>query len=289
MSIRAQLISAISLCLLVAFGGISFLVFSTARREADEAFRAMATVQAARVGEWVSSFISPGEMNARYLSNLALVRNSRGRLSSYLDSAETSTLWYANHTPYERRVYDEFIRISRSNENYGLVFMANDDGQYAQAPEGHIKPAGYDPRQRSWYLEAMSNPQEVTVSSPYLTTGGGMVCSIMVKTYDNQGNPLGVLGVDYSLDLLTRDMAARRVMKPGYLVIFAHNWRLIVDGRNREYLYLPPEQYPTMHKRMAAAPDGFMQDTDARGLEKLIVTHTIARVGWKVAVVLDMN
>jgi hypothetical protein len=48
-------------------------------------------------------------MSVMYLARLDLVRNSRGKLTSSLETQETTTLRYANHTPYEQRIYDEFI------------------------------------------------------------------------------------------------------------------------------------------------------------------------------------
>ena len=289
MSIRKRLFLAISTCLIMAFSGISFLVFSSAKQTADESFFALAFSQAERVEEWIDTFLSPGEMSVRYLADLFLVRESRGKLTSYLDTAETTTLLYVNHPPYERRIYDEFVRVSKSNENFGLVFMANDDGQYAQAPEGSVKTAGYDPRERSWYKEAMQSGRDVTVTTPYLTTGGGMVCSIMVKTYDLKGNPLGLLGIDYSLDSLTSDLGSRRILNTGFLVVFDQNGHIIVDGRIPEHVSMQPEDYPDLRKRMANAPDGSMQGRNKYNLDKFVVIRTIDKVGWKVAVVFDKS
>jgi signal transduction histidine kinase/DNA-binding response OmpR family regulator len=279
----------ICLCFLPAFGGIAFFVFSAARDAASQAFLSLAASETERVGEWIKTFLSPGEMSVRYLANMPLIRNSRGKLTSYLQTTETTTLLYANHPPYERRIYDEFIRIANSNKNYGLVFMANDDGQYAQAPEGHIKLAGYDPRKRSWYREAMGSDQDLTVSEPYLTTGGGVVCSILVKTRDAQGNPLGLLGVDYSLDSLTQDLAERRILKTGYLVIFDKQGRIIVDGHHPEYARLDPKDYTDLRKRMAFSPDGEITGTGTRGLAEFIVLRSIDSLGWKIAVVFEQS
>jgi signal transduction histidine kinase/DNA-binding response OmpR family regulator len=248
----------------------------------------LATSQLERVEERIRTFIEPGTMSIRYLAGLFLVRGSRGKLTSYLDTAGTTLLLYANHPAYEQRIYDEFIRVSDSNSNYGLVFMANEDGQYAQAPEGHIKTAGYDPRLRSWYKEAMQSGQEVTITSPYLTTGGGIVCSVMTKTYDLQNAPLGLLGVDYSLESLTSDLNERRILKTGYLVIFDSHGRIIANGHNPEYVSLEPGEYPDMMKRIASASqDGKLEGIGTRGIEEYIVTRNMDLTGWKIAVIFD--
>ncbi|MDR1177910.1 MAG: response regulator [Spirochaetaceae bacterium] len=285
MSIRVRLILVFLICLSIAYGSIAFVVFSSTRKSSNEAFRALALSQLERVEERIKTFLEPGTMSVKYLAGLDLVRNSRGRLTSYLDTTSTTTLRYADHPPYEQRVYDEFIRVSGSNDNYGLVFMANDDGQYAQAPEGHIKSAHYDPRNRSWYLESIHASDEVTVTSPYITTGGGMVCSIMTKTFDMEERPLGLLGIDYSLQSLTRDLDQRRIMDTGYLVTFDASGRILSDGHHPEYTAMEPEDYPATRRHIAGAPDGDFIDTGTRGIREYIVTHTIAGLNWKLAVI----
>ncbi len=289
MSIRTRLILIFSICLLLASGSISLIVFFSARESAQSDFHALASSQLERVEEHIRTFIEPGAMSVKYLAGLDLVRNSRGKLTSYLGTTETTTLFYANHPPYERRIYDEFIRIHDSNDNFGLVFMANDDGQYAQAPEGHIKAPGYDPRKRPWYSDVMNGKSDVVLSAPYLTTGGGMVCSIMVRTFDMEGRPLGMLGVDYSLASMTKDLHARRILKTGYLVVFDANGRIITDGRHPEYVPMEPEEYPELRRRMAREPDGAYDSVGSRGIAEYIVTRTMAATGWKIAVIFDRS
>ena len=289
MSIRTRLILTFAIGLGLAYGVIVFLVFSSTRESAENSFYALAVSQLERIEERINTFLEPGMMSVRYLANLEIVRNSRGKLTSYLDTTETTTLYYANHPLYERQIYDEFIRVSNSNENYGLVFMANDDGQYAQAPEGHIKLAGYDPRKRSWYIEAANNNREMTVTSPYLTTGGGMVCSIMTKTWDSDGRPLGLLGVDYSLDSLTSDLDKRRILNTGYIVVFDASGHIITDGHHPEYVSMKPDEYPGFRERIAVLPDGAFTDVGERGIQEYIVTRTIDTLGWKLAVIFERS
>ncbi|MDR1686277.1 MAG: response regulator [Desulfovibrio sp.] len=226
-------------------------------------------------------------MNVKYLANLDMVRGSRGKLTSYLDTTEVSTLLYKNHPPYEQQIYDEFIKIHNANANFGLVFMANDDGQYAQAPEGSIKNPHYDPRERSWYKEVMADEQEVTISSPYLTTGGGMVCSIMVKTRDLAGRHLGMVGVDYSLESLIGDLNSRKILNTGYITVFDNHGKIIVDGHHPEFVGLDPKHYPELRRQMAEAGNGSMYGIGTRGVKEYIVTSTMKSTGWTLAVVFD--
>ncbi|MDR3295164.1 MAG: response regulator [Clostridiales Family XIII bacterium] len=306
MSIRTRLILVFSICLVLAYASIAALVFFSTSSASVKSFDALALSQLERVEEHINTFIEPGTMSVKYLAGLDLVRNSRGRLSDYLDTDETTYLRYENYTRYEQLVYDELDRVSNSNENYGLVFMANEDGQYTQAPEKQIgydpadrspsavdeyyhKDAGYDPRKRSWYLEAARDEDEVTLTSPYQTTGGDVVCSIMVKTYDPQGGPLGLLGVDYSLASLISDLSERRILKTGYLVVFDQNGRIITDGNHPEYVSMDPEQYPELRKRMAATEDETFSGLGERKIMEHIVVHALPKIGWRLAVIFEQN
>lgn len=287
MTIRTRLLVAFALCLFMACGTITAVAIVMLHSGARKAFTNVAVTHLERIEERITTFLEPGVMTVNYLSGLELIRESRGKLTGYLDTTETTTLRYENHPPHEQRIYDEFIRIARSNYNYGLIFMANDDGQYAQAPEGHIKYAGYDPRKRSWYKELMASGKAVTVSSPYLTSGGGMVCSIMVKTSDPEHRPLGMVGVDYSLLSLTVDLDGRKILNTGYVITFDANGQILIDGHKQSNIGKKRGEYSEYLERVAADADGGYVTTDSQGVEKFIVTRTMGELGWKIAVVFD--
>ncbi|MDR0878678.1 MAG: hypothetical protein LBN21_11545, partial [Treponema sp.] len=288
MSTRIRLILTFSICLSLAYGSIAIIIFSSNRKTAGDRFNALALSQLERVEERIQTFLEPGELSAKYLAELDLVRASRGRLTSYLDTAEQTTLWYANHSPYEQRIYDEFIRVYNSNANFDLVFMANDDGQYAQAPEGRYKNPGYDPRLRPWYLEAIQSENEITVSSPYFASSGDkLIMSIVVKTYDLEGTPLGFLGIDYNLEKLMNDLSTRRIMNTGYFGTVDRNGRVLTNGLYPELVTAHPEDRPPMFDRIVDGPDGVFIGPGVGGFRRHIVSHSISDIGWKLLVIFD--
>ncbi|MDR0881509.1 MAG: hypothetical protein LBP55_03075, partial [Candidatus Adiutrix sp.] len=287
MSIYLRLSLAFTTCLTLVCAFISVIVFNAARHQSHENFRNMSLSQLQRVEESINRFLEPGIMSTRYLAGLNLVKTSRGQLTSYLETTETTILLHKNQPPHEKLIYDEFVRILRTNNHYDLVFMANDDGQYTQALDGRIKNAGYDPRLRSWYKELMDSPNDMVISSPYLTTGAGIVCSIMVKTHDDSGRPLGMVGIDYSLSSLTENLAARQILKTGYLVLFDGQGRMLLNGHHPEYVTMDPQDYPAFRKRIASGPDGEFEGLGARGLEEYVVSHTLDNIGWKLAVIFE--
>ena len=291
MSIRMRMITAIGVSLVVVCVIITGFSYVLARQASIDSFYNLATSELKSIEERIQTFMEPGAMNVRYLADIALIKNSRGELTSYLNTTDVTTLLYKNHPPYEQAIYDVFAQIHNSNDNYGLVFMANDDGQYAQAPEGSIKNPGYDPRERSWYKEVMASEEKIIVSSPYLTTGGGMVCSIMARTYDTNDKPLGMVGVDYSLDSMVGDLSARKILKTGYVVIFDSTAQIVVDGHHPEYIGIPAddEGYPQQRLSLFESEEKAMYGVGQRGVEEYIVTYNMESTGWKLAVVFDKS
>jgi len=290
MSIRTRLVLAFAICLTLACGVICAILFYEIKKVDHQAFYDMAVTQLERVKEQVDASLSSGVMNARYLGSLRLVRESRGELSSYVDTTATTTLRYDRHTPYEKLIYDEFLRVARANMSFALVFVANSDGQISQTPEGHVRPAGFDPREQLWYKELVASPNRLVFSSPYRVVGGSLIVSIMVKTVDMTGQPLGLVGIEYNLTSLIKELGERRILKTGYLVVFDPAGRVIADGHDPEHASRGPADYPELWRRLAESPDGEFYGVGARDVEEYIVTHTMTdTLGWKLAMVFNRS
>lgn len=289
MSIRLRLILAFTACLMFAVVLICGIVFVYVKNSEERAFHAMAVSQLERVEERIRVFMEPGVKNALYLAGLDLVKQSRGLLNNYADTKSPTVLYYYSYTPQARRIYDEFERTSKANSDFSLVFMANEDGQFMQAPEGLSKAPGYDPRERPWYKEAMDNPGDLTFTAPYVASDGKTVCSILVKTYDEYGRFLGIVGIDYNLQSLLANLDARRILNSGYLVVMDSSGQILSDGGDSTNSPQPPEDLSGLRQDIINTKNGSISGAVVAGSEKYIVVHTMHTLGWKVCVVFDQD
>ncbi len=289
MTIRVRLTLAFAICLLVFFAGICGVSYFYLKDISEKSFSAQAHSHLKGVEERIETFIEPAEMSLRYLASTDLLRGSMGKLTSYVDTTEQTYLYYANLTPHEQLLYREFMIEKRSNSNYDLVFMANMDGQYTQAPEGRYKNPGYDPRKRPWFAEFMEDPNEITVSDPYRTTGADIVCSIMAKTFDKEGRPLGMVGIDYKLDGLTADIGTRRILETGRVILLNRVGDALTGEFDKDGQGSSEVKKQGIEAQVASRPDGAFFITQADGKEKYVVSYTLDRLGWKLAVVFDRS
>ncbi|MDL2207124.1 response regulator [Desulfovibrio sp. OttesenSCG-928-M16] len=199
-------------------------------------------------------------------------------------------LWISSKfTPAERLIYDELVRIYRSNSNNALLFMGNTDGQFTQAPAGLSKAPGYDPRQRPWYQEAMLDADELTFTSPYVSSDGINVCSILIKTYDHDGALLGLVGIDYSLDALLADLDNRRILNSGYVVTIAPSGKIMSAGHESFKIGALPEELSDTWRKALATPGTGVHGITSDGEHKYIIINSLDSLGWKLAVVFDYS
>ena len=111
MSIRTKLLTAFFVCLLLAVVDIVVFQLNIARNTARTAFKGQALGQLQRIDERIATFLEPGKMGSRYLVGLDVLKNARGRPTSYADTKPDTLPLYANHNDYELQIYAEFLRI----------------------------------------------------------------------------------------------------------------------------------------------------------------------------------
>lgn len=124
MRIRTRLILVFILsisCTILLLSGIAFFI---AKQSSERAFQEMAYGQLERIEKDIAHYMEPGVMSMQYLAGLELVQNSPRKLTSYVATTEKTQLLYANHTEYEKQVYDEMYRILETNKNFELIFMS---------------------------------------------------------------------------------------------------------------------------------------------------------------------
>ncbi|MDR0858252.1 MAG: response regulator [Oscillospiraceae bacterium] len=291
MSIRWRLILTFSVCLAFACGAIAVIVYNKAAESDERAFDNLAISQLEQIDNYIATYLEPGKTNVRYLADLYIVRNSRGKLESFLERDSDTQLRYAEFSEYYQRVYDELIRVQRSNDNYNQVFIANNDGQFALTPDGLTLPGGYDPRTRPWYIETNNDLNDITITSPYLDIAGSgeWVCGVVTKIYDLENKPLGQLSVEYNLGKLINDLNSRRILETGHLVVYDKHGINFVNGKTPTMPKRSPEDYPALLRRIAGTDIDKFDDIGDDGHSLHVVEHTMQSTGWKIAVIFEKS
>jgi adenylate cyclase len=91
-------------------------------------------------------------------------------------------------------------------------------------------PATYDPRQRDWYRAAAIN-KKLTLTAPYVFSASGLPGITIAAPFYSDGNMVGVVAADITLDNLSQFLAAR-VVSPGAMSLIIDDHDKVIANSN---------------------------------------------------------
>jgi HAMP domain-containing protein len=109
-----------------------------------------------------------------------------------------------------------FKYLKQQNPNYAWIYMGFEAGIHRSYPWHIINPS-YDPRIRSWYSLASSNPQTIQITSPYIDSSGlGLMISLTKSVHYDNGTKIGVIAADLTIDTIITDVLQISILDSGY-------------------------------------------------------------------------
>ncbi len=99
------------------------------------------------------------------LASLDIVKETPGNLNNYT-SYDKNTFAYKDYK-VEKEIEYYFRKIEESHAKTDFIFLATAQGDYMEYPR-FAPDKSYDPRERSWYQEAIKT-DGIYTSEPYLT------------------------------------------------------------------------------------------------------------------------
>ena len=135
---------------------------------------------------------------------------------------------------YEATAYDIFRRFGEKYKNtVSVVSLGTTDGGYLQYPVVKRK-AGYDATSRDWYKETMSSSDKIRSTEPFMTSKGVPTIGIFTVLRDNGNQPIGVLGINVDLPVLTDVIGDIQIGDTGYVILTDKKGMVIADPQNTD-------------------------------------------------------
>ncbi|MGN0619217.1 MAG: cache domain-containing protein [Ruminiclostridium sp.] len=104
--------------------------------------------------------------------------------------------------------YDSAVRyldsIISKYEDISVAYICNPEWEHTVLMNNGWEPEeNWHVEERQWYIDTMASKENFNVSAPYLDEQTGLYCTTLSKiVYDEKGNFIGVLGIDFYLDKL---------------------------------------------------------------------------------------
>ena len=173
----------------------------------------------------------------------------------------------------------EFRTFLKIHENVQLAYIGTADKKMYTTPAMQL-PDGYDPTSRSWYQKAEANPDKVVWTKPYVDAITGKNVVTLTKAVTANGRVVAVLGLDITLDAVTKIVNNSDVGYNGYPVLLDQSGIAIVHPK---YKGKDMSNNPEV-KRMLENKNGFYTYT-SENEQRVMYFDTIPELGWKVGAV----
>ena len=112
-------------------------------------------------------------------------------------------------------VLNELSELIEIEEDILNVYFSTDYKKTIIYPVAEL--SGYDPTTRDWYIGALEKNGEVFWSEPYVDASTGNVVLTASKIVTQNGQVVGVIGVDIDLQVLSNTMTASKIGEEGYI------------------------------------------------------------------------
>lgn len=172
------------------------------------------------------------------------------------------------------QIRTQFQQYKNLNDTVINVYVGTTKGLMIIEPKQAL-PKGYDPRERSWYKEAMAKKGETIITEPYQdAVTGNMVITVAKTTNDGSG----VVAVDINLSAV-HDLAKQ-------IKIGVHGYPILLD-QNKNVIEVPGKKAGSksstgITERMYKQKSGTFSYVKS-GVDKKMVYTTDPLTGWKIA------
>ena len=128
---------------------------------------------------------------------------------------------YHNFFDHPNALDNVFKVIENMTESNSILlsgFYGENNGNVLIYPEQEI-PDGFDVREREWYTKAMANEGKPVITDYYIDVLTQEPIITMAMTVTNHQGVVGVLGVDFNLAQLSKELSSTVVGEKGFIYV----------------------------------------------------------------------
>jgi methyl-accepting chemotaxis protein len=165
---------------------------------------------------------------------------------------------------------------------FAFTYLGSADGTFTMRPESEM-PAGYDPRTRPWYKDAMAAGGS-TLTEPYIDAA----TSKLIITIATPAGSSGVVGGDLSLDTLVQIINSLDFGGLGYAFLVSADGKILVHPNKDLVMKTLREVYPQNTPQIRSE----LSEVELDGVERLLTftqVKGLPSVTWYVGLSIDKD
>ncbi|HGM5766806.1 TPA: methyl-accepting chemotaxis protein PctA [Pseudomonas aeruginosa] len=169
---------------------------------------------------------------------------------------------------------------------FSFTYLGQQDGVFTMRPDSPM-PAGYDPRSRPWYKDAVA-AGGLTLTEPYVDAATQELIITAATPVKAAGNTLGVVGGDLSLKTLVQIINSLDFSGMGYAFLVSGDGKILVHPDKEQVMKTLSEIYQQNTPKIAT---GF-SEAELHGHTRILAFTPIKglpSVTWYLALSIDKD
>lgn len=238
------------------------------------------TREVKQIDHAIELFFKEIAKNVIYLTEKEELRSASKDIQTYMANTEAVEMTPLQNSALEREIFTIFDNFARSHEGISYIYLGNQAGGYLQWPQGSMN-ANYDPRPRPWFQTGLKGNGEPIRTQAYYWEPDDAVIVSTVKTITNNGEVIGVSGMDVSLKELTQMAKKVKFGETGYLMIIEDSGNVLVDAKFPEYNFKKVDEIANGTYRELAQKSAGQLELIINDETYLANVYTSPTMGWK--------
>ena len=290
-SIRNRLIIMFLVITLIPLVIFSYIVETKVENQTRKDFIESTEKEIIQIDNTINTYFRSIMENTSFLATNPTVRKADDTIMSYTDitKEEDLVMTSSQNGGIEKEIFDTFSHFVKSHPDTAYVYIGTEYGGLIQYPEGSTT-ANYDPRQRGWYKQAITNKEKAIIGDPYYWEVDDTAnINVFQSIEDSAGKTVGALGIDISLDGITNIIKDIKIGENGYILLIDKNGTILAHPKDATYNFknISTLNIEKLNQVNEMDSDSFEVDMDNQTY--LANLYTSTDTGWKFIALVPEN
>lgn len=288
-SIKTKLILGLLFVVAVIMTGIFSLIAFNFSKHSQQEFVRSEISELSQISDAITLFLDESMANAELLAEFPAVQKLDEVTTNHISTAQPTKSKVASEDHVGRSLAELFTAMRRSHPAYLEVYVGTKNGAYVSDIQDADMPAGFDPRKKLWYTEALSKTDKAFLSKAYMTSTTKEAVTSALRTVTRGSEILGVVGIDISLKKLTDLVKSIKIGQGGYLVLIQDDGVILADSRHEQYNFKKVSEIQSQHLNELFKLSQGSEFIKIDGKEYLGLVVTSPQTGWKLVGIVERD
>nr|WP_207715070.1 methyl-accepting chemotaxis protein [Clostridium estertheticum] len=176
--------------------------------------------------------------------------------------------------------------VTESNKDILDISYGTSTGKFNTYPNATMSP-GYDATKSSWYKQALEHKGQVIITPEYIDDGTKKNIITLAKTVEKNGEVVGVVEIDLTLNTLAEQISTKKLGNTGYVFVSETSGKVLAHPVKKLINTYTASKLPFWND--AKSQNSGFVNYDDNGSKKFGVYQTNELTGWKLVATLDQS